>query len=786
MRIKGSDKIMAGGGITVGFEESAASGPTGASAQTIVYIHGIGNKPPADILKCQWDHALFGVDLGERSRMAYWVNRAYYPTPLPDACGDGDTVAVSETGSTTGHIASLSMGDSGWLDTEVQSLTQKPDEAEFLRKLGKRVQAGKRVPGARVRLADVQTKVIPLPEFLRRPITRWLTSHLLRDVNDFLFHPDRREYMEQSLRDRLSVGGGPFVVVAHSQGTMIAYNVLRQLSKSDCDVSLFVTIGSPLGLDEVQDQLRQWTGTNELPVPPCVTEWVNVADRLDPVALDPSLHDDYTPDSFIKDHLCTNPDSPQHPHSGTGYLSTDIVRREIRQAVGSDFAQVLSKFVVARDLAGDLEKSHPAERQSVLIQLATDDNQQSLAATREQLVTQLREFGDATETEALERFVAARLTRKEVETLRSKYKELNIGAIWRDAAKKALIFESAVTIQSAPAQIAYNASGRGVGWAVLDTGICADHPHFQKHRNIVAAWDCTQAGPLPSAYPTGRVVAVDGNGHGTHVAGIIAGGTIELPYRATPQQDPKVKLAGIAPETQLHIYKVLDDLGNGRDSWIIKALDHIYRTNEGAGKPVICGVNLSLGGSFDVGTYGCGHSPLCQELQRLWRQGVLVCLAAGNEGYAILESADREIESNMDLSIGDPANLEEAIAVGSVHKTRPHTYGVSYFSSRGPTADGRRKPDLVAPGERILSALHRWQSPSTVSVEDQYVAMSGTSMATPHVSGILAGFLSVHREFIGYPDRVKNILLENCTDLNRDPYIQGHGLPNLVKMLANT
>src|SRR3982751_531631 len=59
-------------------------------ARTVVYIHGIGNKPVASVLKCQWDRALFGVDLGERSRMAYWVNRAFYPDPLETRCGDGD------------------------------------------------------------------------------------------------------------------------------------------------------------------------------------------------------------------------------------------------------------------------------------------------------------------------------------------------------------------------------------------------------------------------------------------------------------------------------------------------------------------------------------------------------------------------------------------------------------------------------------------------------------------------------------------------------------------------
>jgi subtilisin family serine protease len=241
----------------------------------------------------------------------------------------------------------------------------------------------------------------------------------------------------------------------------------------------------------------------------------------------------------------------------------------------------------------------------------------------------------------------------------------------------------------------------------------------------------------------------------------------------------------MAPEARLYGFKVLKDSGSGEDAFIIKALDLIADLNERAGQLVIHGVNLSLGGNFDPSVFGCGHTPLCQELRRLWRQGVLVCLAAGNEGYALLESQNGVMPANMDLSIGDPANLDEAIAVGSIHKSNPHSYGVSYFSSRGPTADGRMKPDLVAPGENILSARHVWPRQGS-NARDYYVEMSGTSMAAPHVSGLLAAFLSVRSEFIGYPDRVKQLLMVHCTDLGRDAYIQGKGMPNLIKMLLNT
>ena len=199
-------------------------------------------------------------------------------------------------------------------------------------------------------MAQVEAKVLFfLPEFMRRLIVQKITRAFLRDVNDFLFRPERRALMERSVTDRIMVGGGPFVVIAHSQGSMIAYNVLRQLGKAQCDVSLFITIGSPLGLQEVQDVLRQWTG-GRLPFPPCVTRWVNVAERLDPVAFDTDISNDFEGKIVNHEGIGLNPDSPRHPHSATGYLRTAPVKDSVREVVGTSFPQAVTSFEVAKDL----------------------------------------------------------------------------------------------------------------------------------------------------------------------------------------------------------------------------------------------------------------------------------------------------------------------------------------------------------------------------------------------------------------------------------------------------
>lgn len=809
-------------------------------AATIIYVHGIGNKPPASVLKAQWDHALFQFDLGERSRMAYWVDRERYPEPLESGAADAD-FADESAEATPGEFSAKATREAWNASAELErvnadlvELVGASDKREVTRKDMTRLRgiAARMIeenslaneaayarlsatlrgePGTAARYiqaqhygtASVRAKVLGfLPRPLRQLITRRITRMFLRDVNDLFVDRIKGDRMRESLRERLRARGGPFVVVAHSQGTMIAYSVLMESEFRDLDIRLFITMGSPLAIREVQDFIKDLTGTRKLRVPGNVSRWINVCDPLDPVALDKTLRGEYASNAgvTIEDKLKFNADSPRHPHSATGYLALEDVRQPIRESVDTALFQPVAQFKMAKDVVRSFADSASEDRQRVLVEL---QDFAATALTREAALARIYEVLGATnarararlEAEELQRYVALSLTRLEAESLSAiahGEKKFPVARIWRNSAKRALLDCSIHTTHAFPAHNSYHAAGANITWAVLDSGVHLTHPHFGGPDGTISkVYDCTDARQRRSGEPLRELARADARdvkaahdffGHGAHVAGIIAGR-----HTARDADGKERTMCGMAPEAKLNIYKVLDNNGTGEDSWIIKALDHIFATNERAGHVVIHGVNLSLGGTFDVEAFNCGHTPLCVELRRLWRQGVVVVLAAGNEGFASLSSFDgEEVQANMGMSLGDPANLEEAIVVGSVHKDRPHTYGLSFFSSRGPTADGRMKPDCVAPGERIFSV--RNDAPSVgarATFEQLYTEMSGTSMAAPHVAGLIAAFLSKRKEFIGRPDDVKQILLKNCTDLNRQRSMQGSGMPNLVKMLVN-
>jgi hypothetical protein len=377
--------------------------------------------------------------------------------------------------------------------------------------------------------------------------------------------------------------------------------------------------------------------------------------------------------------------------------------------------------------------------------------------------------------------------------------------IWPDFEISACINKSIATVKADAAQNSFSARGAGITWAVMDSGIDNTHPHFTTHANLVVPQHWHKDFTIDGGGPFD-----DKNGHGTHVAGIIAGEWRVAPdaprrvarpvavsrYLKTDSDDVEYQqtrldgISGMAPRCKLVSLRVLDENGKGAVSNLIAAIGHVQEINGYGRRLLIHGVNLSVGYNFEPEWFACGQSPLCVEVDRLVKTGVVVVVAAGNTGYGTLESSEGGTSAGMALTINDPGNADLAITVGSTHRDMPHIYGVSYFSSKGPTGDGRLKPDLVAPGEKIISCatgdLKRKGAKGVSNLNSvNYVETSGTSMAAPHVSGVIAAFLSVRTEFIGQSDRIKQIFTSTATDLRRDRYFQGAGLVDLMRAIQS-
>jgi subtilisin family serine protease len=432
--------------------------------------------------------------------------------------------------------------------------------------------------------------------------------------------------------------------------------------------------------------------------------------------------------------------------------------------------------------------------------------------------------------------------------------KLCIYKVWPDFTVRATIDKSISTVKADAAARSFAAYGSDIVWAVVDSGINADHAHFAAHQTL----SHPSVVKLHQNFTTGKGPAtIDDFGHGTHVAGIIAGKlqfgkparkTNGVPAKAadaaakaddTPAKSadaaakddaPKADeiayaagvaefkvyqqtyeidedgnasttvtprdmndgdvMSGIAPLCRLVSLKVLDENGEGKTSNVIRALTYIREKVNGDPKMLkIHGVNLSLGYEFDAEMFACGQSPICVEVDRLVNSGVVVVTVAGNTGYGKIDAAERPTGVGLSNTINDPGNAALAITVGSTHRDAPHTYGVSYFSSKGPTGDGRLKPDLVAPGERITScaagkSLKKNNGPVAES-QTGYIDKSGTSMAAPHVSGAIAAFLSIRREFIQKPIRVKELFMQTATCLGRERYFQGSGVVDLMRAIQS-
>lgn len=295
-----------------------------------------------------------------------------------------------------------------------------------------------------------------------------------------------------------------------------------------------------------------------------------------------------------------------------------------------------------------------------------------------------------------------------------------------------------------------NLTGKGIGVAILDTGIAPVNDFIQPKNRLIAFKD----------FANNKLEPYDDNGHGTHVAGIACGnGT-----------NSNGLYCGIAYESNLIGVKILDKEGKGNTSKVLAGIQWIVDNKD---KYNIRIANLSIGspGSNSL-------DPLVKAVNAAWDCGIIMTIAAGNNGPK-------------NSSITSPGISKKAITVGSSDDSESVTiWGSSQknFSGRGPTLECVIKPDIVAPGANIVSCLSPTayiDSSNTEGVkivDKNYLQLSGTSMSTPIVTGAIALLLQKYPSLT--PNDVKYMLKYSTTDLGYPKNQQGWGLIDIEKLIS--
>ena len=307
--------------------------------------------------------------------------------------------------------------------------------------------------------------------------------------------------------------------------------------------------------------------------------------------------------------------------------------------------------------------------------------------------------------------------------------------------------EFVTAVQADVAASQYGFDGTGVGVAVIDSGIATNSDLNNANGSSRVVYS--------QSFVAGDSTTSDKFGHGTHVAGLIGGSGANSGsgngYPAT--------YAGVAPNVNLINLRVLDAYGNGTDSQVIAAIQqaialkntyNIRVISMSLGRPVFESYNLD---------------PVDQAVEAAWQAGIVVVVAAGNNGRFAL--------TNGFGTIGVPANDPAVITVGATMTEQTNTRvddQIASYSSKGPTAiDHIVKPDLVAPGNRMVSlraagstldsSFPQYEVTST-NGSSNYFVLSGTSMATPIVSGAVALMLQQSSSLT--PDQVKARLMKTA------------------------
>jgi len=297
--------------------------------------------------------------------------------------------------------------------------------------------------------------------------------------------------------------------------------------------------------------------------------------------------------------------------------------------------------------------------------------------------------------------------------------------IWPDLKVHAMLDTSVSDIGAKYVWNTYGYDGSGITIAIIDTGIDASHVALDDLDDDPTTWDPKViafkdfVNGLDDLDASDGMDAYDDNGHGTHVAGIAAG-----------TGAPDYLYIGVAPKANLVGIKVLDSSGSGTLSDVVAGIEWAVQNRDVYNIKVI---NLSLGASV---TDNDGTSPVAIAVDKAVLSGIVACVAAGNDGPA-------------PGSVSTPGDAHLAITVGAAYDSGEGTKGaVASFSSLGPTADGRVKPDITAPGVYIMAP--------EANTGTGYIEHSGTSMATPHVAGAVALLLQANQNLD--PAQVKYIL----------------------------
>ena len=308
--------------------------------QQLVYVHGAGQQKPASVLKHDIDMLLFGKDMSS-TRLAYYANvrwpGAGVAGPSITAAGSSRPrrtrainraldPALTPTEAADEIVGATLRGPGGAGVAPGMSPTQIAEARKLVQQLYRRAD--------RVASRSAASPITPGAAFgptFPDSMFRWVVGKFASDVIDYLYGPFKKQ-MQAPVVEALRKTPRPKVIVAHSLGTIITYDVLADPSMTGLKDDLLVTIGCPLGIGNVQNKLRDGAARPH-PVPPMLNAWANFADRWDPVALDQTMRDEFEPPKRMpKDEQVNNP-APDN-HELMGYLSVAIVRDTIVAAAG--------------------------------------------------------------------------------------------------------------------------------------------------------------------------------------------------------------------------------------------------------------------------------------------------------------------------------------------------------------------------------------------------------------------------------------------------------------------